>query len=514
MRYAQLLLEFDVKLTAQSFGQKIINRLRNGPSLYAVLMPASALARKEFGINPDSAFVEPGMQRQVTARQGEICIERIVAFDPTPNRSYGRWLCQRVADGGIPQWDDLDKAKNFLTIFHRLKTGGYFKRNPDKATLADIGRFKTLSELGEFVTSIPDDDALSNAGQDRALEAKLISSGNARVILNTERFKVTVPMTAEAATFFGRNTQWCTTSENGGHFDYYAGLGPLYIILDKPNNRRWQFHFQSKQFMDENDREVYGYRVGDSYTIGEERTKAFHDFPTEFWDVIPAEMYLAGQGIVPVKKEPASIKPQDFNHLTQKDLVEIARGMPSRDIRKMAVARMNVEASIGLYAFCIQHSTTGLRALADILRDHINSLPLPPPAITKRVEGKITVVTGNLIGTLMDDLRSHPDDHGTDVWKLLQARHVPTLMSMKTGLAMHQLDRSVYTFYKAGEVYYVVLDEDHMFDVRTHGTVRDWVSVRLNSVREAARRPLGNQHTGLSNDEWSIVLANLSPVIG
>ena len=511
MRYAQLLLEFDVGITAEAMGEKIVARMQKGPALFGVLRPAYAAAKAELGVADNAAFIEPGIQRQLFTLQKQKCVEAIVKFDPTPNRSYGRWLCQRFADGGLPQWDDLQKAESFLRRFDLLKTGGYFKRHTDQAVLADIGRFKTLSDLGEFINGIPDDDAMSNAGQDRALEARLISSGDARVILNTDRFKVTVPLTAEAATFFGRNTQWCTTMENGNHFDYYADLGPLYIILDKPNNRRWQFHFQSKQFIDENDREVYGYRVGDSYTIGSERKKAFHEFPAEFWAVIPPEMFLAGREVVPVEQCPTPIKPGDFVHLTQKDLVQVAHHMRDTEIRKMAVSRMGKVAAIGLYAFCLQQSTTNLRALADILRDHINTMPMDP--VNKRVEGRITVVTGNLLATLMDDLRSHPDDHGTDIWKLCQTRHVDTLASMKTGLAMHQLNRSVYTFYKAGEVYYVVLDEDHMFDVRVHGANRDWAATRLDNMRRKSAEPHGNYRTGLSDEECAIIMANLTAYI-
>jgi len=47
---------------------------------------------------------------------------------------------------------------------------------------------------------------------------------------------------------------------NGGRdsrfHEHYSKEGPLYIILHKSSNTRWQFHFQSNQFMDERDHEI------------------------------------------------------------------------------------------------------------------------------------------------------------------------------------------------------------------------------------------------------------------
>jgi hypothetical protein len=76
-----------------------------------------------------------------------------------------------------------------------------------------------------------------------------------------------------AACFFGGyhepdmgETRWCTSSPGLSYFNTYIKQGPLYVIL--PNNssdlgkksglpvERYQWHFQSNQFMDRNDRNV------------------------------------------------------------------------------------------------------------------------------------------------------------------------------------------------------------------------------------------------------------------
>lgn len=61
-------------------------------------------------------------------------------------------------------------------------------------------------------------------------------------------------------------TSWCTSKIDSTYFNSYINRGPLYVIL--PNNatefgkktglpkERYQFHFQDKQFMNRNDRQI------------------------------------------------------------------------------------------------------------------------------------------------------------------------------------------------------------------------------------------------------------------
>jgi hypothetical protein len=72
----------------------------------------------------------------------------------------------------------------------------------------------------------------------------------------------------EAACFYGGNnqeTRWCTSAPGASWFDRYIKDGPLYVIFN-PNDtdvspmtglpkERYQFHFQSNQFMDKDDRQ-------------------------------------------------------------------------------------------------------------------------------------------------------------------------------------------------------------------------------------------------------------------
>lgn len=72
----------------------------------------------------------------------------------------------------------------------------------------------------------------------------------------------------EAACFYGGNqqeTRWCTSAPGLSWFDRYIKDGPLYVIYRKDDPKvsamtglpveRYQFHFESNQFMDKDDRQ-------------------------------------------------------------------------------------------------------------------------------------------------------------------------------------------------------------------------------------------------------------------
>ena len=85
----------------------------------------------------------------------------------------------------------------------------------------------------------------------------MYNDGDAKLVFNDSEYKVVVPVTHKASCYFGKNTRWCTTSaEDDSYHEEYSQAGPLYVILHKPSNTRWQFHFGSEQYMDEQDQDI------------------------------------------------------------------------------------------------------------------------------------------------------------------------------------------------------------------------------------------------------------------
>jgi hypothetical protein len=64
-----------------------------------------------------------------------------------------------------------------------------------------------------------------------------------------------IPKTEKASCELGSGTRWCTASSENNMFQYYSKDDPLYIWRDK-NGEKYQFHWESMQFMDRRDRPI------------------------------------------------------------------------------------------------------------------------------------------------------------------------------------------------------------------------------------------------------------------
>ena len=62
--------------------------------------------------------------------------------------------------------------------------------------------------------------------------------------------------TKAAACHYGKKTDWCTATDTDMFDQYYEEDDPLFFFQDKENGKRFQFHFGSDQFMDEQDAQV------------------------------------------------------------------------------------------------------------------------------------------------------------------------------------------------------------------------------------------------------------------
>jgi hypothetical protein len=176
--------------------------------------------------------------------------DMIAQADPDPQKKYTQWLLTLTLKGQMPL-EDLYKATEYLTTFMRLKAAIPVEQR-------NIMAYKSLQDLFDVVKLAMDDPSLlpvSKGAGKRDIKAEMMKQ--ARVVMDTPEYLIVVPLTQEASCYFGVNTQWCTASTtSSNYFDSYNKDGPIYIILEKKTNTRWQFHFSSAQFMDENDRSI------------------------------------------------------------------------------------------------------------------------------------------------------------------------------------------------------------------------------------------------------------------
>jgi hypothetical protein len=168
--------------------------------------------------------------------------------DPSPAKKYVNWMIVRYLKGDIRRLEDIpSRIAPALMKFQSLQN-----KKKLKPEHSDINKIRSIEDaMDEY--SVNSNQTQGNKSQAKSVERSMYDSKKAELIFNSNEYKIVVPKTEEASCFFGKNTRWCTAAANNNQFKYYSHDGPLYIILHKSTNTRWQFSFASNEYTDERD---------------------------------------------------------------------------------------------------------------------------------------------------------------------------------------------------------------------------------------------------------------------
>ena len=134
--------------------------------------------------------------------------------------------------------EDEEQISNALKFFFKNRSIFTKKRLKDNK----FSEIKTLSLKG--VKKV-DNFKFSNE------EAEKLYEDNNHVLW--------IPKTHNASCQLGSQTTWCTAANSSAslkHFQNYTKDGPLFILINKQTNDKWQFHKESRQYMDKADQNV------------------------------------------------------------------------------------------------------------------------------------------------------------------------------------------------------------------------------------------------------------------
>jgi hypothetical protein len=162
---------------------------------------------------------------------------------------YSKLLLAMYQKGGL-KGEDLEKAKEYLGYVYQHKVP------------LDLGK---INELGDLYNVIKDYIVKDTKSLDEIL--KVLNKEEYKVLHNGNEWYVFQPLTEKASCYLGVSTEWCTTwgpysldkkhKDRGSMFNRYNQQGPLYIMINKNNPEfKFQFHFESKQYMDKNDKRI------------------------------------------------------------------------------------------------------------------------------------------------------------------------------------------------------------------------------------------------------------------
>ena len=230
-----ILLEYDRSKTAQAYGEKILGVAFKDPWLMQQLGIASVTPAMN-AIKKDPAV-------------GQELIDKILEIlergDPTRHKEYAQSIAKLYSNGESRAEDVVSTLADYLTKFDKLK-----RRKKIQPPRNDFNRYRNLEDFYDIVDEYPDEEA----------EAQPEEKFNVKELYRDQSLIVTIPLDAEAACYVGRGTRWCTAGKNHNMFNHYTKGGrPLYAIIPrKPAypNEKYQFHFETNQYMDEQDRPI------------------------------------------------------------------------------------------------------------------------------------------------------------------------------------------------------------------------------------------------------------------
>lgn len=155
------------------------------------------------------------------------------------------WLIRNLMLLNVLKEDLGVESKASSYFFNFLRFSPKFKNGESK----DINTYKTLAEIFKAYKPYVENLATAN------FNPKLVK--NSELIYEDEEILVMSPLTAQASCELGKDTEWCTAKYEADDyrnmFNAYNNKSKLYIIFDKKIKKRFQWHADSDQFMDEDD---------------------------------------------------------------------------------------------------------------------------------------------------------------------------------------------------------------------------------------------------------------------
>jgi hypothetical protein len=162
--------------------------------------------------------------------------DSLESIDPTKNKQYVQWLANQYIKGQF-RLEDSNRVKQVLVDFDKLKP---------RLQQRDINRYDFHS-LDDTIDNIKNVE-LGSGATDNIFEIPKDSE----VLYSGPYGILAIPKTEEASCELGKGTKWCTAAKENNMFNTYSKDGPLYIWRDR-NGAKYQFHFNSMQFMDSKD---------------------------------------------------------------------------------------------------------------------------------------------------------------------------------------------------------------------------------------------------------------------
>ena len=190
-------------------------------------------------------------------------LDAVISIDPTKKKSYSQWVLSKWHDesGKISEYINDGRLQRLFAFMHRQKAvQAQSLPSVEGAVEMYVPNFPVWHKTEEPTVWV------ANIG-------KMVDSSLANdfdIVYQSNEWMVAVPNTYEAECQLGEGMHWCTANAFGNGKSYYMQYlrdygGKYYVNIDlregetsKDNGKeypytRYQFHFESNQFMDQHD---------------------------------------------------------------------------------------------------------------------------------------------------------------------------------------------------------------------------------------------------------------------
>ena len=241
MKISEILLEYDRSVTERNYSDKIYSRALKDQFLPTEFK--SLLKDKDQTVQSILQYIENK--------------------DPTVHNSYVEWLTRLYINDKI-RLEDINT--DLLRVYDAAKKQ---KRVPRE--YFDIGKIKSAADFVKILEQLDLEKILLQIG-DNSLYLRMnnyfrfkeidrsddqVDKGDYKILLDNSVVRIITPFDERAAIYFGQDTRWCTARDDGhNRFNYYNSKGKLYILIPKQPKymgEKYQLHFETNQYMDEND---------------------------------------------------------------------------------------------------------------------------------------------------------------------------------------------------------------------------------------------------------------------
>jgi hypothetical protein len=162
---------------------------------------------------------------------------------------YAKLLLAMFKAGNLKK-EDLPRAKEYLTYVYKY------------GIPLDATKILELSDIYDLIKKY-----MAQNSTNISDIASHLQSNEYNKVYEDNQWVIYVPFSERAACYLGVNSQWCTTwgpyslsddnKTKTSYFNRYNKDGYLYIIINKADQQeKYQFHFESSQYMNVADRQI------------------------------------------------------------------------------------------------------------------------------------------------------------------------------------------------------------------------------------------------------------------